>query len=71
MVAEYPPKMSNEVLNCLFSGSMSSFFKNGKLNFGSTNGDRNIVHLTDKTEIPVYLIKLETPILFDAETKAI
>lgn len=71
MVNEYPPKMSNEVLNCLFSGSMASFFKNGKLNYGNVETpDRYIVHLTDKTEIPVFLIKLETSALFDAETKA-
>ena len=71
MVSEYQPKMSNEVLNCLFSGSMAGFYKNGKQNYGSVAGDRHDVFLTDRSRIPVYLVKLETSMWFDAETKAV
>lgn len=70
MVNGFPPKMSNEVLNNLFKSSLSAFWDNGKLTMGSTEGSRYFITLNDNSEIPVYLIKLENPMLFDAETKA-
>jgi len=57
MIKNWPPKMSNEVLNNMFSGGLSGFFKDGNLTYGSLEGNRHLVMVNEaksKTEYPVY-----------------
>jgi len=69
MINKWPPRMSNDILNNMFSGGLGNFFKDGSLNYGSVDGNRHVLTMPDKNEYGVYLFKLENSIMMDAETK--